>query len=492
MLLKHQYLKFAYVDIVLMVSKMCRGNLTAGILDIGVTVVLISEIDTNCRAISAWIWYILSMSWYKKICNATNGRLYQWAKYRREFERFYSCGVLWKALIFSRCHYACFCLVSLGKHIYLNSSLIHFWWNQNAWYRKRILLLGGVGTRVWSLKECKKLCHIYTRYLTLQCSVLTPWTGWHNVGSRWGAFCCVNGVSKCEENCWLRCHVYVISKPVIQKYIHVCHPDNWNTHNHQSTESPQNTQTHTVHWNAQNSQPIETPKLPRQLIHPKRPAQGSTQTTQFTEIPWSNPLKHATHLVHWNTLLLHRPLGFYSMKQTISTIYPPPPQTVKTTTTTHAKEKHHKHWMDFIGALKPVPTPPFLSSFLCSATSKTFEWHFAGRPMVARQCVLAGIGYVHVLYCHLVALHWYAFFGFVKYSWEKRNKTSHAMLNHARIQKFCQTKSNLTLTHLFRWMEWGIKIPLKAVHHQQKKTKHHKHWMGFNGVLKPVPKNQTK
>ena len=75
MLLKHQYLKFAYVGIVLMVSKMFRGNLTAGILAIGVTVVLISEIDTNCRTISAWIWYILSMSCYKKICNATNGRL---------------------------------------------------------------------------------------------------------------------------------------------------------------------------------------------------------------------------------------------------------------------------------------------------------------------------------------------------------------------------------------------------------------------------------
>ena len=39
--------------------------------------------------------------------------------------------------------------------------------------------------------------------------------------------------------------------------------DKWNTHNHQSTESPQNTQTHTVHWNTQTSQPIETPKLPR-------------------------------------------------------------------------------------------------------------------------------------------------------------------------------------------------------------------------------------
>ena len=121
------------------------------------------------------------------------------AKYRREFERFYSCGVLWKALIFSRCHYACFCLVSLGKHIYLNSALIHFWWNQYAWYRKGIWWLDGVGVRVWSLKEGKNMCHIYTHYLTWQCSVLTTWTGLQNAGSRWGAFCCVNGVSKCEE-----------------------------------------------------------------------------------------------------------------------------------------------------------------------------------------------------------------------------------------------------------------------------------------------------
>ena len=47
MLLKHQYLKFAYVDIVEMVIKMFRGNLTADMLAIGVTVVLISEIDTT-------------------------------------------------------------------------------------------------------------------------------------------------------------------------------------------------------------------------------------------------------------------------------------------------------------------------------------------------------------------------------------------------------------------------------------------------------------
>ena len=116
----------------------------------------------------------------------------------------------------------------------------------------------------------------------------------------------------------------LVKMPRVQKYIHVGHPDNWNTHNLQSIESPQNTQTHTVHWNTQASQPIETPKLPMHMKHPSCPAQGSTQTAQFIEIPWSNPLKHATHLVHWNTLLLHCPLGFYSMKQTIPTVYPPP------------------------------------------------------------------------------------------------------------------------------------------------------------------------
>ena len=31
---------------------------------------------------------------------------------------------------------------------------------------------------------------------------------------------------KMRGNCWLRCHVYIICKPLIQKYIHVCHPDN--------------------------------------------------------------------------------------------------------------------------------------------------------------------------------------------------------------------------------------------------------------------------
>ena len=37
----------------MMVSKMCRGYLTAGMLAIGVTVVLITEIDTYFRTLSA-------------------------------------------------------------------------------------------------------------------------------------------------------------------------------------------------------------------------------------------------------------------------------------------------------------------------------------------------------------------------------------------------------------------------------------------------------
>ena len=33
------------------------------------------------------------------------------------------------------------------------------------------------------------------------------------------------------------------------------------------------------------TQHIVAPKLQRQLIHPNRPAQGGTETAQFTEIP---------------------------------------------------------------------------------------------------------------------------------------------------------------------------------------------------------------
>ena len=150
MLLKHQYLKFAYVGIVLMVSKMFRVNLTADMLAIGVTGVLISEIVTNCHTISAWIWYILSMPWYKKQYVMLQMEDYQGDEIRRESEMFYSCDALWKVLIFSRCHYACFCLVSLGKHIYLNSALLIFWWNQYAWYRKGIWWRWGWGYGPWN------------------------------------------------------------------------------------------------------------------------------------------------------------------------------------------------------------------------------------------------------------------------------------------------------------------------------------------------------
>ena len=155
----------------------------------------------------------------------------------------------------------------------------------------------------------------------------------------------------------------------------------------------------TLKYTNQPTWPIETLKLPRQLIHTNHPSQVSTQTAQFTEIPWSNPLKHATHLVHWNTHLLQRPFGFYSMKQTIWTVYPPPPP-------------NGFQWGSLAGR-QPPPPPSFLP--FCYATSKTFEWHFAGGPMAARHCVLAGIGYVHVLYRHLKALHWNAFLGFVKH-----------------------------------------------------------------------------
>ena len=37
--IKHQYLKFAYVDIVLIYNKIFIGNLTAGMINIGVKVV---------------------------------------------------------------------------------------------------------------------------------------------------------------------------------------------------------------------------------------------------------------------------------------------------------------------------------------------------------------------------------------------------------------------------------------------------------------------
>ena len=153
MLSKHQYLKFANVDIALVVSKMCRSNLTAGILAIGVTVVLLSEIDTNCRTISAW------MSWYKKIYVMLQMEDYQGGEIQKGIWDVLQLWCVVKSAHLQSVPLCMFCLVSLGKHIYLNSALIHFWWNQYAWYRKGIWWLGGMGVRVWSLKEGKNMCH---------------------------------------------------------------------------------------------------------------------------------------------------------------------------------------------------------------------------------------------------------------------------------------------------------------------------------------------
>ena len=133
-----------------------------------------------------------------------------------------------------------------------------------------------------------------------------------------------------------------------------------------------------TNWNSQ---------TPRQLIHRNRPAQGITQTAQFTEIPWSSPLKHANHLVPWNTLLLHRPLGFYSMKQIISTIYPlpPPQQPYKNSNNTCKKtpQKLNGFQRGSLADGQPNPLPRLPFFLFCYATSKTFKWHFAGGPMVA-------------------------------------------------------------------------------------------------------------
>ena len=143
MLFKHQYLKFAYVDIVLMVSKMFRGNLTADMLAIGVTVVLISEIDTNCRTISAWIWYILSMPGYKKYV-MLQMEDYQGGEIQKGIWEVLQLWCVVKNAYLQSVSLCMFLSSESGK-TYLNSALIHFWWNQYAWYRKGIWWLGGVG-----------------------------------------------------------------------------------------------------------------------------------------------------------------------------------------------------------------------------------------------------------------------------------------------------------------------------------------------------------
>ena len=123
--------------------------------------------------------------------------------------------------------------------------------------------------------------------------------------------------------------------------------------------------------------------------------------------------------------------------------------------------------MGFNGALKPVPNPPSRLPFFlfCYATSKTFLMAFRWR---ADGCPTMCAGWDRVCPCLVPSSSSVALIRFLRFCKKISEKiaTSHAMLNHAWIQKFCQTKSNLTLTHFFRWMEWGIKIPLKAGHRQ--------------------------
>ena len=88
------------------------------------------------------------------------------------------------------------------------------------------------------------------------------------------------------------------------------------------------------------------------------------------------------------------------------------PQTIQKKNNTCKKKRTKIEWVSMgLSSRSPVPPPPPTEShtlfprlpffIFCYATSKTFEWHFPGGPMVARHCVLAGIGYVHVLYRHL-------------------------------------------------------------------------------------------
>ena len=103
------------------------------------------------------------------------------------------------------------------------------------------------------------------------------------------------------------------------------------------------------------------------------------------------------------------------MKQNISTVYPPPPNRTKTTTPYAKTPQKLNGFQRGSLASRKLPPHAFTAFLFCYATSKTFEWHFTGGPMVAQHCVLAGIGYAHVLCRYLVALHRYTFLGFVKH-----------------------------------------------------------------------------
>ena len=131
------------------------------------------------------------------------------------------------------------------------------------------------------------------------------------------------------------------------------------------------------------------------------------------------------------------------MKQTISTVYPPPPNRTKTTTTTHAKNTTKIEWVStwLLAGRQLPPTPPPPPSFFAMQHLK----HLNGISLAGRW--LLDIVY-RVCPCLVPASSSFALIRFLrseKNVYKLYNKTSHAMLlslNHARIQKFCQTKSN--------------------------------------------------
>ena len=59
-----------------------------------------------------------------------------------------------------------------GKHIYLNSALIHFG-ETSMFDIGRDMMTGWGGGEGMSMKEGKNMCHIYTHYLTWQRCVFT-------------------------------------------------------------------------------------------------------------------------------------------------------------------------------------------------------------------------------------------------------------------------------------------------------------------------------
>ena len=150
---------------------------------------------------------------------------------------------------------------SLGKHIYLNSALIHFWWNQYAWYRKGIWWLCGVGARVWSLKKARTFA---ISILATQCI--------NNMNRVTKCRFTLRRILLCKWSvkmrgiCWLRCHVYMINLWSKNIYMYAI-------------------------------QTIETPITTSILIRDRKP-----KHTQSTEIHKpANPLKLPNSLCSWYT-----------------------------------------------------------------------------------------------------------------------------------------------------------------------------------------------